>query len=59
MATLKNGRRRVIKATVAIFQTHKRLIIITFELFWILVFVLDRLSGQNSVEVPQFIYVSF
>jgi hypothetical protein len=33
--------------------------VITFELFWLVVFLLDRVSNVNSVEIPQFIYVRF
>lgn len=36
-----------------------KLVILTFEIFWILVFVLDRVTGANSVEIPQFVYVNF
>lgn len=38
---------------------NKKLIILTFEVFWILVFLLDRVTNVNSVEIPQFIYVNF
>lgn len=38
---------------------HQKVIIITFELFWLAVFLLDRVSNVNSVEIPQFIYISF
>jgi hypothetical protein len=41
------------------FSSNKKLIIITFEIFWIAVFLLDRLMNMNSVEIPQFIYVNF
>jgi hypothetical protein len=38
---------------------NQKVIIITFELFWLAVFLLDRVSNVNSVEIPQFIYISF
>lgn len=38
---------------------NKKRIIITFEVFWILIFLLDRVMSINSVEIPQFIYVNF
>ena len=41
------------------FKANGRLILVTFEVFWILVFVLDRVTSANSVDVPQFIYVNF
>ncbi len=38
---------------------NKAVIIVTFEVFWIMIFVLDRLMNANTVEIPQFIYVNF
>jgi len=38
---------------------NKTAIVVTFEVFWILIFVLDRLTDTNAVEIPQFIYVNF
>ena len=38
---------------------NRNLILITFELFWIKVFVLARLVSDNPTEIPQFIYVNF
>ncbi len=38
---------------------NKRTIMITFELFWILVFLLDRVISTTSAAIPQFIYVNF
>lgn len=35
-----------------------KLIIITFEVFWIIVFLLSRIAGE-AVEMPEFIYVNF
>jgi hypothetical protein len=39
-------------------KNHK-LILMTFEIFWIIVFLLDRVIGTNNVDIPQFIYVNF
>jgi hypothetical protein len=36
-----------------------KLILMTFEIFWILVFLLDRVIRTNNVDIPQFIYVNF
>jgi len=47
------------KKTVSWFMTNKRVVVITFEVFWILVFVLDRMTSGNSSAIPQFIYVNF
>lgn len=40
-------------------MTNKGLIIVTFEVFWILIFLLDRVTRVSFVEIPQFIYVNF
>ena len=40
------------------FNKNKKLIIITFEVFWIIVFLLNTISG-DATEIPQFIYVNF
>lgn len=40
-------------------KANAKLIILTFEIFWIFVFFLDRLTNANAVEIPQFIYVNF
>jgi hypothetical protein len=37
--------------------SNKKLIIVTFEIFWILIFLLDRVTSTNSAG-PQFIYVN-
>ena len=36
-----------------------KLIIITFEIFWIIVFLLDKLTNSNATLIPEFIYVNF
>lgn len=41
------------------FIRSKKLILITIQIFWIIVFLLDRMSNNNAVEIPQFIYVNF
>jgi hypothetical protein len=38
---------------------NSKTIVLTFEIFWILVFLLDRVSGSHSADIPQFIYVNF
>jgi len=38
---------------------NRKLIVMTFEIFWILVFLLEQVSNTNSVDIPQFIYVNF
>jgi len=41
------------------FAANQKLILMTFEIFWIIVFLLDQVSNTNSVDIPQFIYVNF
>lgn len=38
---------------------NKKLIIITFEVFWIIVFLLEKITSTDAAEIPQFIYVNF
>ena len=38
---------------------RRKLILLTFEIFWIVVFTLERISSAGAGEVPPFIYVAF
>jgi hypothetical protein len=38
---------------------NRKTVLITFEIFWILVFVMDRMTSTNAVDIPQFVYVNF
>ena len=40
-------------------RTDYKLIMLTFELFWIVVFLLDRIGQATNGGVPQFVYVNF
>jgi hypothetical protein len=40
-------------------RANPRLIQMTFEMFWIVVFLLDRLGQSGAGGVPQFVYVNF
>lgn len=40
-------------------ERHATPIMLTFEIFWILIFILERLSSQTASGIPQFIYVNF
>ena len=42
-----------------IFLKYHKAMILTFEVFWILVFLLDRVTRTDNVGIPQFIYVNF
>jgi hypothetical protein len=47
------------KVFTDLLTAHGKAMLLTFEIFWILVFVLDQAGGQNSSGIPQFIYVNF
>lgn len=40
-------------------RSNYRLVLLTFELFWIVVFLLDRFGHGTGEGVPQFVYVNF
>ena len=40
-------------------RTNHKLIMLTFEVFWIVVFLLDRIGQTATGGVPQFVYVNF
>jgi len=41
------------------FLKYRLTIIITFEIFWIIVFLLEQLTSGGGSDIPQFIYVNF
>jgi len=41
------------------FHANKKVFFLTFELFWIMIFLLEITTSENSLEIPQFIYVNF
>ena len=38
---------------------NRKTIMITFEIFWIVIFLLNMLGDQAGSQVPQFVYVNF
>ena len=40
-------------------KQNRTVILITFEVFWVLVFLIDRIGMGGSGEIPQFVYVNF
>ena len=36
-----------------------KLIFLSFEMFWIMVFLLSKITSGTSTKIPQFIYVNF
>lgn len=41
------------------FKDHKQVIRMTFEVFWIIVFLLDMIANKTGSSIPQFVYVNF
>jgi len=50
---------RTLTEVRSFFRRNGKAIILAFEIFWILIFLLDRVSRFNAVDIPQFIYVNF
>jgi hypothetical protein len=40
-------------------RANTKLILLTFEIFWITVFVLARIENMTAGGVPGFVYVNF
>jgi hypothetical protein len=38
---------------------NRKVILLTFEIFWIVVFLLDAASKESGAGVAQFVYVNF
>jgi len=55
----KENLERVISKGWATVRTHQKLILLTFEVFWIAIFLLDRVGQNTTGGVPQFVYVNF
>jgi hypothetical protein len=49
----------MIKKITLLIKRNKKLIIITFEIFWIIIFLLEKITSGTLAEIPQFIYVNF
>jgi len=47
------------KNLITIFQRHQKTIILTFKLFWIVIFLLEMLGNKSGSGIPQFVYVNF
>ena len=47
------------KRIAGLLLEHRKLITLTFEIFWILFFLLDMLGNRSGSQVPQFVYVNF
>lgn len=41
------------------FIENRKVIMLSFEIFWIIIFLLDMIAAQSGAEIPQFVYVNF
>ena len=51
--------RNVIPKLWLVVRPNYRLIVITFELFWIGIFLLHRVAQHGATDLPGFVYVNF
>ncbi len=49
----------MLKRILEFYALRKRTIIITFEVFWIVVFILEMVANKSGTTIPQFVYVNF
>lgn len=47
------------KRAFRILVEKRKVVMLTFEIFWIIIFLLDMIATQTGVEIPQFVYVNF
>lgn len=40
-------------------RLHGLAMVLTFQIFWIVIFVMDRVTGKSADGLPQFVYVNF
>lgn len=43
----------------AFLARHRKAIVLTFEIFWILVFLLEAVQSESGQEIAGFVYVNF
>lgn len=46
-------------ALLQLFSEHRTAIRLTFEIFWIVVFLLEALTSASGAQIVQFQYVNF
>ncbi len=49
----------MLKTMFDLVRNNKKTIKVTFEIFWIIVFLLKIITSDLPIEIPQFIYVNF
>ena len=52
------GEEKMLTRLKDIIVSNRTLIILTFEVFWIVVFLLNRIANEAS-NIPEFVYVNF
>lgn len=40
-------------------RANRTVILMTFKIFWILIFVLEMTANRSGAGIPQFVYVNF
>jgi hypothetical protein len=48
-----------VKRTLEYVRSNRKVVVLTFELFWIAVFLLDAAGQGAGAGVVQFVYVNF
>lgn len=59
MTTLPRRPTRLLYAAFAAVRTHRLLVTLTFELFWIVVFLLSSYTSNHSDALAQFTYSKY
>jgi len=44
---------------IRLLQDHRKTALLTFEIFWILVFLLEAAGQDGGAQIVQFVYVNF
>ena len=47
------------RSPLQVLNENKKIIMLTFEIFWIVVFLLEAASKGAGAQVAQFVYVNF
>jgi hypothetical protein len=47
------------QAVFSYLSRNKKAILLTFEIFWIVVFLLEMAATNSGAGIPEFVYVNF
>ena len=47
------------KNLLSLYLSNRKAVILTFEIFWTAVFIIERLTSATGSAIPQFQYVNF